>query len=791
MQEPQATSQDVYRSENLCLGYQDMRLEKAKEALVVTSLVAVAVVDGRGRRGRSGNDRGALLANGSSGSLNGGRALGGEDEGGKLRSGGNGDSSAGRLGVAEATGRNGRRTTDGASLGQEARGSTSAGGKSAVTDRVRGRDISWDGSAVRGRGRLSRHVSRADVLTLGRDIGGRGRLASGDSDGLLLSDGDGGGRGTFASAASTSRRNNGTSTLNRDVLTSAVAVSGNGGGRGRSAGVDSDVLGGGRGRLKSGVGSSLVLAASRSSLGGNTLLGGGGSLVTLGEVDGLVDGLGGGGGDLGGHSVSRRASADGVDKSLGGDVDLLGDGSADSLNNSRGLVASAVTVARCGRSVGGSRGGSLRRRGGQLRLGADGSGERDGAGDQDGGRSRAVSDGLSTASRGEDLGGVDDRGNDLRAIVGETSRVGDASDGERREASADGGNAGHDTSTVAGSGESGQRGSLSGDIRGRSRGAGHTVASSRDGRRRQAASARESRHRCGTSAGERGQRSRRAAGSLNCHAGAGRQLGRHLGGLASGDRRRSRLLRSAVATTWNGDRGSRGRRAGGRSLNGAAGRLLRRSLGRRRGGLNDGAASGLLGGSLGGGGGSRCGRRRLLRSAVATAWDRDRRSRGRGAGSRSLNDSAAGRLLGGSLGRRRGGLNDGAASGLLGGGLGGRSSSGGRGRRLLGGAITVSRNGSGRGRSAGGLLRRSLSGGSRGVDNDAAGGGVVAVSWHGDRGSSRESRAAHDRDGGANVVAVAIVLAAGVAVTASLSSIGGSQSGEEGNSKLHHLDFVL
>lgn len=467
VQEPQATSQDVHRSENIVPWYQDRRLEEAEEALVVTTgLVSVAVVDGRGRRGRgrrgrSGNDR-ALLANGGGGGLNGSRALGGKDEGGELRGGGNRDTGTGRSGVAETTGGNGGRSTDRASLGQEARGSTSARGKSAVTDGVRGRDISGHGGAVRGRGGLSRNVSRADVLLLSRDLSGGGRLASGDSDGLLLSDSDSGSRSTLASAASTtSGRNNGTSTLNRDVLASAVAVSRNVGSRGRGTGVNSDELGGGGGRLKSGVGGSLILAAGRSSLGLNALLGGRSGLVRLSDVDSLVDGLGGGGSNLGGHSVGRRASANGVDESLGGDVDLLSDGSADSLNNSRGLVTSAITVTRDGRSVGSSGGGSLRGGGGQLRLGANGGGERDGAGDQDGGRSRAVSDGLSAASRGEDLGGVDDRCHELRAIV---SRVGDSSDGERRETSADGSDAGHNTSSVASAGESWHSGSLGGSL---------------------------------------------------------------------------------------------------------------------------------------------------------------------------------------------------------------------------------------------------------------------------------------------------------------------------------------
>lgn len=149
--------------------------------------------------------------------------------------------------------------------------------------------------------------------------------------------------------------------------------------------------------------------------------------------------------------MGRRASADGVDKGLSRDVDLLGyRGAADSLSDGRGSLASAVATARGGADRCG-RGGSLR--GGAGRgsgLLADGGGQRDGAGDQDGRRRRAVGDGLGAASRGEDLSGVDDRGDELR----DTSRVADVSHGEREAAAREAGRSsagGH--RSAAGSGE--------------------------------------------------------------------------------------------------------------------------------------------------------------------------------------------------------------------------------------------------------------------------------------------------------------------------------------------------
>lgn len=269
--------------------------------------------------------------------------------------------------------------------GREAGGAGGVG-DGAVANRV--------GNSRGGRGR---HVSGfGDIHSRGArslddlDSAGAGDLlAHGDGDGLLVGDGDGNGRSALALATSGSSGLGGLGALAALALNLGVG------------GVDSDVLGGGRGSGRSGGSSDLILAAGRGASDRVAAL--------LGDGDGGVDGLSGSARDLLGRGVSRGTGADGVCQSLSDSMCDFRDRSLDDL----GLIGGNF------RSI--------------SRLGADGDANWDGAGDGRSGLGRAVSDGAGASSHSENLGRVDGGGGHLHGAiaVGSASGVGGSTSGAR------------------------------------------------------------------------------------------------------------------------------------------------------------------------------------------------------------------------------------------------------------------------------------------------------------------------------------------------------------------------
>ena len=698
-QEPQTLSQNMCKLNIKIRQSQSGRLEKTEEALGV-GVVATAIVTSRGSRSGSG----ALTDRGSRGL--GSRSRRGKGEGGKLGGLGrnrlNGDASARGPGrVLESTGGLASRT----SLGQEACRSGGVG-VGTIAGRVGNRG-SRNAVSRGGRGRGDNGASH--VFRASRDIRGRSLVASSDSNGLLLGDSDSDGRSALSSTTSRSRTRSGSSTLasttsgsrTRNGSSTLASTTSRSGARSRSSTASGGIAGSRSSTLDGNIRANGVARLSRSSRGrtdGDVLgsvrsgldgcvsrwlrlltrvLGHSrdGSLIALGNVEGLVDGLSRSDGNLSGNGMGRGTSANSVDKGLSGNMNLLSDGGADSLNGRL--------------DCGGLRGSS------QLGLGADGGGERDGAGDEDGRGSRAVGLSLGAASGSEDLSGVDDRGHKLNAASGADhigNRERESGGGEdRRTSSGDSGNAAAASAREgrhrcgSGTWKSGHRGSSSA----RESGHGGSLRGGRGSRGRETLSGRAA--NTVTSTWDGGLRGRRAlsygyagagGGLHNGHTGAGRLFGR---GLA----RRKRSCRAAGAVapardrwlrSWRGrdcrnggagsgshDRARAGglhngctgaRRLFGRGLTGRkSGRARstantvattrdRRLRGRRRGrrgglGDRDGRARWLLGRGLAGG--ESCGRAGSTADAITPTWNRRLRSEGRGSRLTSNGESSAGR----------------------------------------------------------------------------------------------------------------------------------------------------